>query len=591
MTFEFGPFRLDEPARALRLEERELPLQPRVFDLLVYLVRSRARVVSKDELLDTLWPGVTVTDNSLQRAVSTLRGVLREGGMENAIRNFPRAGYRFCVDLDIAETEDGEIGPTEHAADTAHELQAARQAAAEHRWNDAASLYGNADIADPLAGQDLDRWALALQCLGKPSDAISVLVRAVTAHSQAGNDNLAAASAVALSTIHLERGEIAVSKGWLARAQELISAIPESLTEGLLLWMQSRVAAFESDTQQAFDLADAAYNFGLRRGDVRIEALGLMYRGFFRLSLGDTHGGLADQDHAAALALSNNIDPLTGGVLYCNILWACRTFGDWARANQWTLGYRQFCTDSRMEFSGSCQLHRAEVLGVRGSLRDALAHINDALSRLPGDAPWAVGDAHRVLGDVQAAIGNTEAALAAYERSYALGWSPEPGHAMLLLERGELEAAYASLERSLIGQSWWTLQRQGMLLAHLALVAAHAGRHEKAQSLINDLVDQEQRWPLPSIRALTNEASALIARGRGESNEALRRLHLARQLWTSIDSRLNAARLRLEIAALQLDMGDESGASSEIRAAFTAAEEFESEKLRRQCLALQRRLK
>ena len=105
---------------------------------------------------------------------------------------------------------------------------------------------------------------------------------------------------------------------------------------------------------------------------------------------------------------------------------------------------------------------------------------------------------------------------AAYEKSYALGWNPEPGHALLLLERGETEAAYASLERSLIGQNWWTLQRQGMLLAHLALVAAHTGRHEKAQALINDLGDQEQRWPMPSIRALTNEAAALIARERGE---------------------------------------------------------------------------
>jgi DNA-binding winged helix-turn-helix (wHTH) protein len=591
VTFEFGPFRLDEPARVLRLQERELPLQPRVFDLLVYLVRSRERVVSKDELLDTLWPGVIVTDNSLQRAVSTLRAVLREGGMENAVRNFPRAGYRFCLDPQIAEAEEIEIGPAEIAGDAANDVEAARQAAAEHRWKDAARLFGNADPADQLTGEDLDGWALALQCLGKPSVAIPVLMRAVAAHSQAGNGDLAAAGAVALSTIHLEHGDLAVSKGWLARAQDLISAIPDSMTEGYLLWMQSRVAATEGDPQQAFDLADAAYNFGLRRGDIRTEALGLMYRGFFRLSLGDTHGGLADQDHAAALALSHAIDPITGGVLYCNILWACRTFGDWSRASQWTLGYQQFCTASRMEFSGSCQLHRAEVLGIRGSLRDALAHINDALSRLSDDAPWAVGDAHRVLGDIQSAIGDSEAALAAYEKSYALGWNPEPGHAMLLLERGEPEAAYASLERSLIGQSWWTLQRQGMLLAHLALAAAHAGRHERAQSLINDLVDHERRWPMPSIRALTNEASASIARARGDSHDALRRLHLARQLWTSIDSRLNAARLRLQVAALQLDMGEASVASSEIRAALVTAEELESEKLKRQCLALQSRLK
>jgi DNA-binding winged helix-turn-helix (wHTH) protein len=581
VTFEFGPFRLDEPGRVLRLADRELPLQPRVFDLLVYLVRNRTRVVSKDELLDIVWPGVTVTDNSLQRAVSTLRGVLREGGMEDAIRNFPRSGYRFCAD-----PETDKSGLAHKGAESASSgLEAARRATLEQRWNIAASLYSK--DGDALSGEDLDRWAFALQCLGKPSDAIPVLLRAVAAHTQLGNKESAAASAVALSTIHLERGEAAVAKGWLARAHDLTAAATDSSAAGLVLWMQSRVAASEGHPQQALELAETAYDLGRRRGDPRIEALGLMYRGFYRLSLGDTRAGLADQDHAAALALSNNLDPITGGVLYCNILWACRTFGDWARAHQWTLGYQQFCTGNRMEFSGSCQLHRAEVLGIRGSLPDALAHINDALARLSDDAPWARGDAHRVLGDIQAAIGDSDAAFVAYEKSYALGWSPEPGHALLLLERGEPEAAYASLERSLIGQGWWTLQRQGMLLAHLALVAAHAGRFEKAQAIIDDLAGQDERWPMASIRALTNEASASLARQRGNSHEALQRLQLARQLWTSIDSRLNAARLRLQIAALQLDLGDRSGAATEIRAALAAAEELESEKLIRQCRTLQ----
>ena len=339
------------------------------------------------------------------------------------------------------------------------------------------------------------------------------------------------------------------------------------------------------DPRRAVTLAETAYEFGHRSGSIEIEALGLMYRGFYRLNLGDTRAGLDDQDHAAALALSGKVDPITSGVLYCNILWACRTFGDWSRANQWTLGYQRFCTASRMGVSGSCQLHRAEVLGVQGSLHEALAHINDALVHLSDDSPWALGDAYRVLGDIHAAIGDADAALAAYEKAYSLGWSPEPGNAMLLLERGEPEAAYVSLERSLIGQSWWTLQRQGMLLAHLALVAVHAGRHDKAEGLIDDLAGQADRWPMPSIRALTNEASALIALQRGNENEALRRLHLARQLWTSINSRINAARLRLQIASLQLDLGDRIGATSETRAAYAAAEELDSDKLRRDCRA------
>ncbi len=102
MTFAFGPFHLDEAGRVLRLADREIALQPRVFNLLVHLVRNRERVVSKEELFDTLWPEVTVTEASLQRAISILRTALKEGGMENAIRSFPRVGYRF-----LGKHEDG----------------------------------------------------------------------------------------------------------------------------------------------------------------------------------------------------------------------------------------------------------------------------------------------------------------------------------------------------------------------------------------------------------------------------------------------------------------------------------------------------
>lgn len=584
MTFEFGPFRLDEPARVLRLHDRELSLQPRAFDLLVYLIRSRDRVVSKDELLDQLWRGVTVTDNSLQRAVSTLRSVLREGGIEDAVRNFPRSGYRFCLDCEATKAAD-------EAADAsvADCLDRARRAVAEQNWSEVVAQYRHCD-AEALGVGDLERWALALQCIGRPADAIPVLMRCCTLHSQAGDTDAATANAVSLSTIHMERGEGAVAKGWLARARDLAAGCADSPAAGLVQYMASRLAASDGQIEQALKLAESAYETGRRLGAIKIEALGLMYRGFFRLSLGDTRGGLADQDHAAALALSHHTDPVTGCVLYCNILWACRTFGDWSRANQWTLGYRQFCDSSRMAFSGSCQLHRAEVLGVQGALPDALLHIQDSLTRLSNDAPWALGDAYRVLGDIQAAMGHDDDALAAYDKSYQLGWTPEPGRTLLLLERGEFDAAYASLERSLIGQSWWTLQRRGLLLAYLALVAAHAGRHERAQALIEDLAGNEQRWPMSSIRALTNEASAVLARERGKRDDALRYLHLARQLWTSADCRLNATRLRLKIADLQMELGDKAGAATELRAALAIAAELKSGKLVRQCDELLRQL-
>ena len=586
MAVKFGPFELDEPGRVLMSAGQNVPLQPRVFDLLAFLVRNRDRVVSKNELLETVWPNVIVTDNSLQRAVSALRGVLRERGMASAIRNVPGKGYRFCIACDPQPQAKTALSD---AAETPDLCTRARRAAATQAWPEATTLFESADTDGALDGSDLHQWALSLQCNGKADAAIPILVRAVSAHTQTHDMRLAVADAVTLSSLYFERGQAAIAKGWLASAEDWAFQIEDPATTALILWMKSKVAAFDGEPEEALSLADAAYAAVRHTDSVNIEALSLAYRGFYRLCLGDTRAGMADQDHAATLGLSRkDLDPVTGGILYCNILWASRMFGDWARADQWTIGYQRFCSESGMELTGSCQLHRSEVLGVRGSLGEALTRIQDSLARLSSDAPWSIGDANRVLGDIQAAIGNQDAALEAYDRAYTLGWCPEPGRAMLLLDRGEAEAAYAGLERSLIGNSWWTLQRRGMLLAHLALVSAHTGRHERALALIDELSGSADRWPMSSIRALTNEAQAVLAHARQDFEAAIRHLHLARQLWSSIDGRLQVVRLRLRIATLQLEAEDIRGALAEVHAAELIAGKLGSHKLQADCAALQR---
>ena len=96
MNFQFGPFRLDEPARSLRLRDRELSLQPRVFDLLVYLIRNRERVISRDELIATVWEGRVVSDSALGTRINAARAALCDNGEEQRfIRTLPRKGLRF----------------------------------------------------------------------------------------------------------------------------------------------------------------------------------------------------------------------------------------------------------------------------------------------------------------------------------------------------------------------------------------------------------------------------------------------------------------------------------------------------------------
>ncbi len=588
----FGDFELNEESRALRLTDREIEVQPLVFDFLAILLRHQDRALSKDELLETLWPGVTVTEASLQRVASLARSILRHGGMETALRNLPRFGYRICLDPSAAS--DRNSSPVDSAnapVIPGSQILRARTAATARKWQEAVAFFIEADVAQQLLTADLEEWALALECMGRPAEAIPQLTRAVASYSVAGQRLRAASPANTLARIHLERGELAVAKGWHKRAAQLIDTATGSREHGLWCWMGARIMGAEAEPEQALALADQAFEVGKHLEDPVVESLGLIYRGFFKLCLGETKSGEEDQDFAAALGLSSDIDPVVGGILYCNILWACRNFGDWARADQWTLGYESWCKGHGLEgLSGSCRLHRAEVLGIHGTLKEAELLVREALDQLTLDAPWATGDALRVLGDIHLAAGDLAEAEAAYRASHAAGWDPQPGLALLQLEQGQAEAAFAALERSLIGNGWPTLQRKGLVLAALAKVAARTGRSERAKEVIAELETQPQRWPMASIRALTAEAKAELFAREDQLADAARELQVACARWSEIGSPINAADARLSLAALLIQLGDRTGAELELGTALAVAKKVDSSRLMRRHEELKGRL-
>src|SRR5918993_1223402 len=97
-SYEFGPFRLDPAERLLLREGEAVPLEPKVFDTLLLLVRNSGHLLAKDELMNNVWPDAVVEEGSLTRNISTLRRALGEG--ENGLRyieTVPRRGYRFVA--------------------------------------------------------------------------------------------------------------------------------------------------------------------------------------------------------------------------------------------------------------------------------------------------------------------------------------------------------------------------------------------------------------------------------------------------------------------------------------------------------------
>lgn len=122
--YEFGPFRLDASVPLLLREGRPVSLTLKALETLVVLVERRGRVVSREELIEAVWPDVEVEENNLSVNVSTLRKAL--GGAEGGagyIETVPRRGYRFTAAVRDVPDEGAGLTRARHARPAAPEAE------------------------------------------------------------------------------------------------------------------------------------------------------------------------------------------------------------------------------------------------------------------------------------------------------------------------------------------------------------------------------------------------------------------------------------------------------------------------------------
>jgi DNA-binding winged helix-turn-helix (wHTH) protein/pimeloyl-ACP methyl ester carboxylesterase len=100
-TYRFGPFCLNVRERRLSRQDQVIPLRMKVFDTLSVLVENAGRLVTKQQLLDAVWPETTVEENNLNHNVSILRKALGERATgQQYIETVPRVGYRFAAPVE-----------------------------------------------------------------------------------------------------------------------------------------------------------------------------------------------------------------------------------------------------------------------------------------------------------------------------------------------------------------------------------------------------------------------------------------------------------------------------------------------------------
>ena len=102
MLFSFEDFTLDSERRELRAGGTIVPIEPQVFDLLVCLIENRDRVVSKDDLIASVWSGRIVSDSTMDSRINAVRKALGDSGKkQRLIQTIARKGIRFVGDVHV----------------------------------------------------------------------------------------------------------------------------------------------------------------------------------------------------------------------------------------------------------------------------------------------------------------------------------------------------------------------------------------------------------------------------------------------------------------------------------------------------------
>lgn len=445
-------------------------------------------------------------------------------------------------------------------------LATARDAYERHAWREAFESLRELDAAGPLAGEDLQRLAEAAWFAGEPEAAVQARGRAYSTYLAEDDPCAAALMAVRVALDHFDRLEIAIGQGWLARAGRLLDGVSEPCAaHGWQAMVQVMFALDSGDLQEARELARRMQELGRQVGDEALQTIGLELEGIALVHQGEVEAGMALVDEATVSVVTGNLDPLCTGIIYCCTISVCRDLTDWERARQWTEEAERWCGDHGMSgFPGICRVHRAEVLGIRGSWADAEREARRAAEELARYDLNVKAEALYQVGEIRLRVGDLEGARQAFSESRDLGREPEPGLSLLRAAEGDLAGAHSSIRRSLEDSTGFQRLRRLPVAVDLALAA---GAVDEAAAHVEELEHAASNTGKPALEGTAALARGRVALANGELREAASSLRRAIERWNRVGAPYEVARARMGLGEVLLAEGDEPGARFELEAA------------------------
>jgi class 3 adenylate cyclase len=291
---------------------------------------------------------------------------------------------------------------------------------------------------------------------------------------------------------------------------------------------------------------------------------------------GDVEQGLKLHDETSAAAVCGELQPFSTGLIYCLTISSCQDVGDFRRAAEWTEAANRWCDQADVSgFPGTCRLHRAEIMRLRGDLPAAEQQALAACEELRDFDRYITAGGYYEIGEIRRRLGDFAGAEEAYRSANEWGRNPQPGLGLLRLAEGKVDGALAGITHAL-EEVQPPLHRVRALPA-LVEVALAAGDLKIARAAAGELEEIVDSYKIGERRAPAFDATVHAARGRIQIAEkdwegAVQSLRKAREEWQKVGAPYETAQARMLLGTALRRRGDEQAALGELEGALAAFE-------------------
>ena len=455
----------------------------------------------------------------------------------------------------------------------------AREAVARGAWQQAYDLLVEADKAEPLAAADLALLADMAYAAGHLDVTIASWERAY-AQSMAAGDRLAAAGAAVKVAMHLlfDTALMAPVRGWARRCEQLLEGQDESPVHSWLAVVRNYERLLSGDFEGARQWARRAVDTGTKHAPAAA-AIGRVAEARSLILEGDVGQGLGLLDEAGTAAVSGELDPLSTGIVYCEVVCALQALAQYDLADEWTEAMERWRQGQPVgSIHGRCRVHRAEILRLRGSCveaeKEALQACKELRPYLRREFGWPLTE----VGRIRLRRGDVPGAEAAFVAAHEAGWDPQPGLALVHLAQGDVALAAESI-RDALGRPGnvpskevppnTELRRAPLLEAQVEIEIA-AGNLDAARAAAEELSRIASRFESKALAAAATTARGRVQLAAGDPAGARGELASAVQLWNEVGAPYETGIARMVLGDAYRAEGREAPALLEFRAARSA---------------------